>query len=115
MSIFMKSTIKVKAHQAGEFLEVLKTYLVPLMEDQGWRLHGCFAQRFGSIQPAVFTDIWEMEDMDHVERVLHNFGYRTDERYQKALPVLKSAVLEEALEFMELKMGRLEKFYPERG
>jgi len=113
MSIFMKSTIKVKGHQAGKFLEVMKKYLVPMMEDQGWRLHGCFAQRFGSVQPAVFIDIWEMEDMDHVERVLHDYGYRSDERYQKALPVLESVVLEESLEFMELKMGRLTSFYPE--
>jgi len=112
MSIFMKATLKVKTFQSTEFLETLEKNLVPLMEDQGWRLHGTFVQRFGSMQPTVVVDLWEMEDMAHVERVLKDTSYRSDPRYQAALPVLESAVLEEQLEFLQFKMGSMKSFYP---
>ena len=112
MSIFMKATIKVDAHKAGEFIEVLEKNLIPLMEEQGWRLHGCFIQRFGPVQPLVVIDIWEMEDMAHVDRVMKNNKYRSDPRYQDSMPVLQSAVIEEKLEFMEFRAGRLSRFYP---
>jgi hypothetical protein len=111
MSIFMKATLKVKTFQLKAFLEVLENNLVPMMEDQGWRLHGCFVQRLGSIQPSVVVDIWEMEDMAHIERVLKNTSYRSDPRYQASQPVLESAVIEERVEFMELQAGRMKKFY----
>ncbi len=84
MSIFMKATLKVKTFQSTEFLEALEQHLVPLMEEQGWRLHGTFVQRFGSMQPTVVVDLWEMEDMAHVERVLKDTSYRSDPRYQAA-------------------------------
>jgi hypothetical protein len=111
MSIFMKATLKVDASKLGEFLEVLEENLVPMMEDQGWRLHGCFIERFGSIRPAVVTDLWEMEDMAHVERVLKNYSYRSDPRYLASQPVLESAVLEEKVDFMEFRMGRMATLY----
>jgi len=111
MSIFMKATLKVDAFKLGEFLKVLEENLVPMMEDQGWRLHGCFVERFGSIRPAVVTDIWEMEDMAHAERVLKNYSYRKDPRYLASQPVLESAVLEEKVDFMEFKTGRMKTFY----
>jgi hypothetical protein len=85
--------------------------LVPLMEDQGWRLHGCFVERFGPVKPAVVVDIWEMEDMAHVERVMKGDAYRSDPRYLRALPVVKAAVVEESLTFMEKRGGRLVNFY----
>jgi len=112
MSIFMKATLKVRSPQLTAFLEVLENNLVPMMEDQGWRLHGTFVQRFGSMQPTVVVDLWEMEDMAHVERVLKNTDYRTDPRYQASQPVLESAVIEEQLEFMQRKFGRMKSFYP---
>jgi hypothetical protein len=107
----MKATLKVDTYKVGEFLKALEEHLVPLMEDQGWRLHGCFVERFGSIKPAVVTDIWEMEDMAHVERVLNDYNYRSDPRYLASLPVLESAVLEEKVEFMQFRMGRLATVY----
>ena len=82
-----------------------------MMEDRGWRLHGCFVQRFGSIRPMIVTDIWEMEDMAHVERVMKDFSYRSDPRYQASQPTLESAVLEETVDFMEFKAGRMTLFY----
>ena len=106
MSIFMKATIKVDAYQVGEFLRVLEEQLVPLMEDQGWLLHGCFVERFGPVKPAVVIDIWEMEDMAHVERVMKDDSYRSDPRYQASLSVLESSVREEKLEVMECRTGR---------
>lgn len=111
MSIFMKATIKVNAYKVEDFLQVLTEKLIPLMEDQGWRLHGCFVERFGSVKPAVVIDIWEMEDMAHVERVMKDDSYRSDSRYRASLAVLESAVLEEQLDFMEFRAGRLETFY----
>jgi len=112
MSIFMKATLKVKTFQLAEFLEVLESSLVPMLEDHGWRLHGTFVQRFGSMQPAVVVDLWEMEDMAHVERVLKDSSYRSDPRFQASQPVLESAVIEEQLEFLQLKSGRMKPFYP---
>jgi hypothetical protein len=112
MSIFMKATLKIRTPQLVEFLDVLENNLVPMMEDQGWRLHGTFVQRFGSMQPTVVVDLWEMEDMAHVERVLKDTGYRTDKRYLASQPVLESAVIEEQLEFMQRKFGRMKSFFP---
>lgn len=112
MSIFMKATITVDAYRVEDFLGVLTENLVPLLEDQGWRLHGCFVERFGPIKPAVVIDIWEMEDMAHVERVMKDDSYRSDPRYQASQAVLESAVLEEQVSFMEFRAGRLETIYP---
>jgi hypothetical protein len=81
------------------------------MEEQGWRLHGCFVERFGSVKPAVVTDIWEMEDMAHVERVMRADTYRDDPRYQRALPVVKAAITNESVSFMEKRGGTLPLFY----
>jgi hypothetical protein len=111
MSIFMKATMKVNAYKCQEFVDVLLSDLVPLLEEQGWKLHGCFVERFGSVKPAVVIDIWEMEDMAHVERVMKGDAYRNDPRYQRALPVVGAAVLEEALTFMEKRGGSLPCFY----
>lgn len=107
MSIFMKATIKVEAYQCNAFVEVLLNELVPVMEDQGWKLHGCFVERFGPLKPAVIIDIWEMEDMAHVERVMNGDAYRDDPRYQRAIPIMKSAVIEESVTFMVKRGGCL--------
>jgi len=112
MSIFMKATLKVDPYQAEDFLAVLKENLIPMMEEQGWRLHGCFVERFGSVRPMVVTDIWEMEDMAHVERLLKDYSYRSDPRFIAAVPILQSAVLEEKVDFMEFLTGRMATFYP---
>lgn len=107
MSIFMKATMKVDAYKCQEFIDVLLTDLVPLLEEQGWKLHGCFVERFGPVKPAVVVDIWEMENMAHVERVMKGDAYRNDPRYQRAMPVVKAAVFEETLTFMEKRGGSL--------
>jgi hypothetical protein len=111
MSIFMKATMKVDAYKCNEFVDVLLSDLVPVMEEQGWKLHGCFVERFGPIKPAVVVDIWEMEDMAHVERVMKGDVYRNDPRYQRAMPIVKAAVVEESLTFMEKRGGRLVNLY----
>jgi len=73
MSIFMKATLKVDAFKLGEFLEVLEENLVPMMEDQGWRLHGCFRwQRF--IPDSVIINevaiLWEVANLDRFLELL---------------------------------------------
>jgi hypothetical protein len=112
MSIFMKATLKVDAYQLQTFLDALLGKLVPLLEEQGWKLHGCFVERYGSIKPAVVIDIWEMESMAHVERVMKGDAYRSDPRYVEAMGILKSAVQEETVTFMEKKGGILQTVYP---
>ena len=107
MSIFMKATMKVDAYKCQEFVDVLLADLVPLLEEQGWKLHGCFVERFGPVKPAVVVDIWEMENMAHVERVMKGDAYRNDPRYQRAMPVVKAAVFDETLTFMEKRGGSL--------
>ena len=111
MSIFMKATIEVDAYKVENFLDVLINKLVPVLEDQGWHLHGCFVQRYGPVKPAVVIDIWEMENMAHVERVMQDDSYRTDPRYIESLPVLEKAVISEKLEYMEMRGGRMPVFY----
>lgn len=111
MSIFMKATMKVDAYKCNEFVDVLLADLVPLLEEQGWKLHGCFVERFGPVKPAVVVDIWEMENMAHVERVMKGDAYRNDPRYQRAMPVVKAAVFEETLTFMEKRGGSLATVY----
>lgn len=111
MSIFMKATLKVDAYKLQDFLDVLLNKLVPMLEEHGWRLHGCFVERYGSIKPAIVVDIWEMESMAHVERVMNGDFYRQEPRYQEAMAILKAAVLEEQVTFMEKKGGTLPVFY----
>lgn len=111
MSIFMKATLKVDAYHLNNVLDVLTNELFPLMEEQGWKLHGCFVNRFGSVKPAIITDLWEMEDMAHVERVMRGDAYRQDPRYLRSIKALKDGVLEESLEFMEMKAGSMKRFY----
>ncbi|MNP79898.1 hypothetical protein D3C76_1778430 [compost metagenome] len=53
-----------------------------------------------------------MESMAHVERVMSGDFYRQDARYQNAVAVLKAAVTEETLTFMEKKGGILQNVYP---
>ncbi|MCY1464882.1 hypothetical protein D9M71_829600 [compost metagenome] len=83
-----------------------------MLEEHGWKLHGCFVERFGSVKPAIVVDLWEMESMAHVERVMSGDFYRQDARYQNAVAVLKAAVTEETLTFMEKKGGILQNVYP---
>lgn len=111
MSIFMKATLKVDAYRLEDVLAALMNDLVPLMEEQGWILHGCFVHRFGPVKPAIITDLWEMQDMAQVEKVMRGDSYRQDPRYRKAAAVLKAAVLEEELEFMEKRGGSMPQHY----
>lgn len=112
MSIFMKATIEVDAYRLEDFLDVLTNKLVPVLEDQGWRLHGCFVQRYGSVKPAVVIDIWEMENMAHVERVMQDYSYRSDPRYIESQAVLEAAVISEKVEYMAKRGGSMPAFYP---
>src|SRR5690606_18509886 len=96
-----------EVYRLQEVLDILLNDLVPLMEEQGWKLHGCFVHRFGPVKPAQITDLWEMQDMAHVERVMRGDAYRQDPRYIKAIACLKEAVLEESLSFMEKRGGSL--------
>lgn len=111
MSIFMKANLKVEITKLNEFLEALNNLMVPAMESQGWKLHGCFVERFGSHNPAVVVDIWEMEDMAHVERVLYGGALLDDSRVQRALPILRGTILEEVLTFMDKRGGSLQSLY----
>ena len=111
MSVFMQATIKVEAYQLQAFLDVLLNDLVPIMEEQGWKLHGSFVQRYGAIKPAVIIDLWEMENMQHVEHVMSGDGYRNDPRYQRAMGTMRGAILDETVIFMEKRGGALQPIY----
>ena len=111
MAIFMKATLKVDAYMANDVVDVLVNKMAPMFEEHGWKMHGCFVERFGPVKPAVIVDLWEMEDMAHVERVMKGDAYRTDPRYLEAMCVLKQAVLEESLQFLEKRGGLMSSFY----
>jgi len=111
MSIFMRATLKVEAHLANDVVDALVNNIAPMFEEYGWKLHGCFVERFGSVKPAIIVDLWEMEDMAHVEKVMKGDAYRTDPRFLEAAPVLKQAVLDESLQFLEKRGGLMNSFY----
>lgn len=111
MAIFMKATLKVDAYMANEVVDALVNKLGPMFEDYGWKMQGCFVERFGPVKPAVIVDLWEMEDMAHVERVMKGDGYRNDPRYLESMVLLKRAVLEESLQFLEKRGGSMPTFY----
>jgi hypothetical protein len=111
MSIFMKATLKVDAYLANDVVDALVNKLGPMFEDYGWKMHGCFVERFGPVKPAVIIDLWEMQDMAHVERVMKGDAYRTDPRYLETKELLKRAVLEESLQFLEKRGGLMKSFY----
>lgn len=111
MAIFMKATLKVDAYLANEVVDVLVNKMAPMFAEHGWKMHGCFVERFGPVKPAVIVDLWEMEDMAHVERVMKGDAYRSDPRYLEAADLLKRAVLEESLQFLEKRGGTMPTFY----
>jgi hypothetical protein len=111
MAIFMKATLKVDAYLVNDVIDVLVNKLGPMFQDYGWKMHGCFVERFGPVKPAVIVDLWEMEDMAHVERVMKGDAYRSDPRYLESIGVLKQAVLEETLQFLEKRGGLMPSFY----
>lgn len=111
MAVFMKATLKVDAYMANDVVDVLVNKMAPMFEEHGWKMHGCFVERFGPVKPAVIVDLWEMEDMAHVERVMKGDAYRSDPRYLEAMDVLKQGVLEESLQFLEKRGGLMSSFY----
>jgi hypothetical protein len=111
MAIFMKATLKVNAYLVNDVVDVLVNKMAPMFEEQGWKLHGCFVERFGPVKPAIIIDIWEMEDMAHVERVMKGDSYRNNPLYLESLEVLREGVIEETLQFMEKRGGLMQSFY----
>lgn len=112
MSIFMKATIEAHANRVPELIETLTRDVFPIMESQGWRLHGCFVQRFGQIKPAIIVDLWEMEDMNHFDRVIKGDAYRNHPKFAEFRKVLDAAIISEELTFLDKKAGRIESLYP---
>ncbi len=96
MSIFMQAVIEAHTGKLPKLQETLLR-IFPIMEGQGWKLHGCFVHQTGRIH--TVTDFWELEDMEHVRRARAGLAQHPD--YPEIRVALAECIANETLTFME--------------
>lgn len=98
MSIYMQSTLEIKASAMPRFIAAMTT-AVPILEGFGWKLETAFIQYTGRLNTVV--DIWRMDDFGHYERGLQalmahpaypQFEQVINEAVEKEVVVLGSAL-----------------------
>ena len=96
MAVYMKAVIEC---QTGKLLQLQDTLLkiFPIMEAQGWKLLGCFVHASGRIN--TVTDLWELQDLDHVIRARAGLAAHPD--YPAIRASLGECIINETLTFME--------------
>ncbi len=65
MSIFLQATLEVEASGYARFLETMSE-VVPIAESSGWKLCAAYMHVSGRLNTVI--DIWELEDMNHLQR-----------------------------------------------
>jgi hypothetical protein len=96
MSVYLHVTLELAANGVARFVGVMEE-AVPILEAQGWRLHGAFLQRTGRLNTAI--DVWELEDFGHFDRGLQ--GLIAHPRFPALKQGLDEAVLKETVVFAD--------------
>lgn len=94
---YMLARMEVAYGRIGEFSKVM-AHLVPILERNGWRLHGAYVNRIGRLNRCY--DLWEIPDANSVRSVLEIANSEPD--FREWAPKLNELLLEEELELMEL-------------
>ena len=92
---FMLVRLQCKYGKVQEFQEIM-SYLVPVLEGKGWRLHGAYQCNIGRLNKCY--DLWEMPDANHVSSVLALAA--AEPEFQQWAQGLADCLEEEELELM---------------
>ncbi len=104
MTMYMQSTLELRAGDRAAFHEAMKT-LVGIVEAEGWLLVTAFEQITGRLHTAV--DIWRLPDLDAYGRGLAAL------RASPSFPEL-AAALAAAIERETVVLGTRAAWVPER-
>jgi len=111
MSIFMKMRIEIDPYGQEEFFEALETLVVPMNEERGAVLQGCFIETFGPIKPMVVHDIWEVKDVHTAVSDWMSQPFAHDPRWHEYSRRVKDIIIKEETVFMVKKFGRMVEFH----
>lgn len=92
---YMLARIQLKYGAADRFNEIMK-HLVPILEKNGWRLHGAYQTRIGRLWEV--WDVWEVPGASAVQSVLG--AAMEDPEFQEWASYLPECVEEEELRYL---------------
>lgn len=81
--VYLQATIELKAEGVPRFMEAIAK-IVPILGKEGMRLALAFMQRTGRLNTVI--DVWELEDMNHLDRALGVLAAHPD------FPAIKAAL-----------------------
>ena len=65
MSVYLQATLEIDGAGYSRFVETMREW-VPIIEQCGWKLSAAYMHRTGRLNTVI--DIWELEDMGHMDR-----------------------------------------------
>jgi hypothetical protein len=65
MSIFLQATLEIDGAGYARFVQAMARW-VPIIEESGWKLNAAYMHRTGRLNTVI--DIWELEDLAHMDR-----------------------------------------------
>jgi NIPSNAP len=92
MSVYCIARITIRYGKIAEFVDAMQR-LVPIMEENGWRLHASYQTIIGNLHEAY--DIWELPSADAVGAGL--VAAAADSRFPEIAPDLAAAIESETL------------------
>jgi hypothetical protein len=92
MAVYCVARIGIRYGKVAEFIDAMQR-LVPIMDEQGWKLVASYQTVIGNIHEAL--DIWELPDADAVGVGLA--GAAVHPRFGDLLPDLAAAIESEEL------------------
>ena len=93
---YMLVRLQCKYGEVARFSEIMG-HLVPILERNGWRLHGAYVNSIGRLNKCY--DLWEVPDANGVRSVLGLASQ--DPEWQQWASQLAEVLEEEELELME--------------
>lgn len=96
MPVYMQATIRAVPGKLPKLQETLLK-MFPILEANGWKLHGCFVHATGLNN--TITDLWEMDDMEHMKRARAAMARHAD--FPEIRKALDECVRDEELIFMD--------------
>jgi hypothetical protein len=95
MGTYVLATLRVKYGQLERLSDAMKK-LVPIMEEQGWKLVGAYSPIVGDFKQVI--DIWEVPDANAAAEGLFAAWNRED--FPEVMAVLSEVVEEEVLQIV---------------
>lgn len=96
MSIYLQATLEIEAAGYERFVDIMGE-AVPIIEAAGWKLSSAYMHRTGRLNTVI--DLWELEDLNHMDRGLQELMAHT--RFPAIKKVLDETVRNETLVFLQ--------------